>query len=116
MTKMIRVFFVGIYCKCLSQLFICDQPVVLERACGVGVRKMVVDFLTLCFLQCLSLASLIETNAVFMNLKKKSESVIFNQTLSFLPCVFLSSLTLMDILFPIGPFTPQEVPCNTVYL
>lgn len=52
----------------------------------------------------------------FHELKKKSESVIFNQTLSFLPCVFLSSLTLMDILFPIGPFTPQKVPCNTVYL
>lgn len=31
------IFFVGIYCKCLSQHFICDQPVVLERACGVGV-------------------------------------------------------------------------------
>lgn len=29
--------FVGIYCKCLSQLFICEQPVVLEGACGVGV-------------------------------------------------------------------------------
>lgn len=37
MTKMIRIFFVGIYCKCLSQLFICDQPVVLEIACGAGV-------------------------------------------------------------------------------